>query len=86
MLNTSGWIKKSKKMEERKFYFAASSDMNLEEWTLYLEFAKAKAQYDQFVNNFGKIPFPIGQSMNMDPAFKDFFTGQRRVVNNQEKQ
>lgn len=34
----------------------------MEEWTIYLEFAKAKAIYDEFVNNFGKISFPLGIS------------------------
>lgn len=51
-------------MPLRKFYFAAQSEDQLEEWSIYLEFAKAKAIYDEFVANFGKISFPIG--MNQD--------------------
>lgn len=40
-------------------------------WTIYLEFAKTKAVYDDFTNNFGKISFPIGnQSDNYDNSFK----------------
>jgi len=40
-------------------------------WTIYLEFAKAKAIYDDFTNNFGKISFPIGnQSDYFDSEFK----------------
>jgi adenylate cyclase 10 len=47
-------------MEERKFYFAAKNEDLLEEWIIYLEFTRAKAIYDDFVNNFGKIQFPLG--------------------------
>jgi adenylate cyclase 10 len=43
-----------------EFYFAASNDLDVEQWTIFLEFAKAKAIYDDFVENFGKIQFPIG--------------------------
>ena len=49
-------------MDERKFYFAAKEENELEEWTIYLEFARAKAIYDEFVRNFGKIQFPIGMN------------------------
>ena len=42
-------------MEERKFYFSATDDDTMEEWTIYLEFTRAKAIYDEFVKNFGKI-------------------------------
>jgi hypothetical protein len=35
-------------MGERKFYFAAKTEDDLEEWFIYLEFAKAKAIYDTF--------------------------------------
>lgn len=31
----------------------------LEEWATYIEFARAKAIYDDFVNTFGKISFPL---------------------------
>jgi len=47
-------------MGERKFYFAASDEESLEQWTIFIEFARAKAIYDEFVNSFGKIQFPIG--------------------------
>jgi adenylate cyclase 10 len=42
-------------LEERRFYFSATTEDILEEWIIYLEFARAKAIYDEFVNNFGKI-------------------------------
>jgi adenylate cyclase 10 len=45
----------------------------MEEWTIYFGFTRAKAIYDEFVQNFGKIQFPIGthldhydQSVKMD--------------------
>ncbi len=57
---SSSWFKKNLEMVERKFYFAAYDEDLLEEWTIYLEFARAKAIYDEFVNNFGKIQFPLG--------------------------
>ena len=59
-INCTGWIKKMKEMNERKFYFAADSDENLESWTIYIEFSKAKAVYDEFVSHFGRIQFPLG--------------------------
>jgi adenylate cyclase 10 len=31
----------------------------LNEWVTYLEFAKAYAVYMDFVNNFGRISFPL---------------------------
>ena len=36
---------KDKKLQsdERKFYFSAETEQQLEEWTIYLEFMKAKA-------------------------------------------
>ena len=46
----------------RTFFFAAASEDQLEEWSIYLEFTKAKAIYDEFANNFGKISFPLGQN------------------------
>ena len=47
-------------MASRKFFFAAKNDAFLEEWTIYLEFSKAEAIYDEFVMNFGRISFPLG--------------------------
>jgi adenylate cyclase 10 len=35
--------------DERKFYFSAETEKQLEEWTIYLEFMKSKALYDEFV-------------------------------------
>lgn len=46
-------------VEERKFYFSAEKEDQLEQWIIYLEFLKAKAIYDQFVEQFGRIPFPL---------------------------
>ena len=37
-----------------------------------MEFARAKAIYEEFVNNFGKIQFPIGSPIDsFDMAFKN---------------
>jgi len=59
-IKISQWIKKTKTiLEERKFYFGASSDEELEQWIIYLEFLKARAVYEEFVEQFGKIPFPL---------------------------
>lgn len=60
-------------MPRREFYFAAINDTSMEEWTIYLEFIRAKAIYDEFVNNFGKIQFPITSYIdhyNMKLAFE----------------
>ena len=37
----------------------------LEEWATYIEFARAKAIYDDFVNTFGKISFPLQSEQRM---------------------
>lgn len=37
----------------------------LEEWATYIEFARAKAIYDDFVNTFGKISFPLQSDQRM---------------------
>ena len=47
-------------MEERKFFFSGANADITEEWTIYLEFARSMAIYDQFVLNFGRINFPLG--------------------------
>lgn len=60
-------------MEERKFFFAATDELVLEQWTIFIEFTRAKAIYDEFVNNFGKIQFPIGSyqdHMDVSLAFE----------------
>lgn len=51
-------------MNERKFYFAALDDESLESWTIYFEFARAKAIYDEFVNCYGKIQFPLNSQLD----------------------
>jgi hypothetical protein len=49
-ISVSNWLKKSKFMGERKFQFAALSDGDQEKWIIYLEFARSKSVYDEFVN------------------------------------
>jgi adenylate cyclase 10 len=51
----SSWIKKDKEKGERNFFFAGENEDIMEEWTIYLGFTRAKAIYDEFVQNFGKI-------------------------------
>lgn len=70
-ITVSMWYKKLKEKQRRKFIFKAKNDKDLEEWTIYLDFAKAKAIYDDFVNQFGKIPFPISNTPDQDPVFKE---------------
>ncbi|CAD8109893.1 unnamed protein product [Paramecium primaurelia] len=65
-IRTGNWFKKQKLMQRRDFYFSANSDESMEEWTIYIEFMRVKATYDEFVNNFGKIQFPIAN-------FKEFY-------------
>jgi hypothetical protein len=45
-ISTSFWIKKQIEMDERKFYFAGPNEEVMEEWTIYMEFARSMAQYD----------------------------------------
>lgn len=59
-ISSSAWVKKHTPMTQRHFFFATSNEDLLEEWSIFLEFAKAKAIYDEFVFNFGRIQFPIG--------------------------
>lgn len=42
-------------MPRRDFYFSAINEEAMEEWTIYIEFMRVKATYDEFVNNFGRI-------------------------------
>ncbi|CAD8204339.1 unnamed protein product [Paramecium octaurelia] len=65
-IRTGNWFKRQKLMPRRDFYFSASSEELMEEWTIYIEFMRVKATYDEFVNNFGKIQFPIAN-------FKEFY-------------
>ena len=46
----------------REFYFAARNNDELEQWTTSMEFMRAKAIYDDFVNTFGKITFPLNSA------------------------
>ncbi len=48
-ITISNWIKKDKEKETRVFYFASRFEDELEEWAIYLEFAKANAIYLDFV-------------------------------------
>ena len=59
VIYVGSWQKKDKDMGIREFYFSAYSDDELEQWTTYMEFIRAKAIYDSFVNTFGKISFPL---------------------------
>ena len=36
----------------------------MEKWAIFLEFAKAKAIYNEFVAEFGKISFPINLTVD----------------------
>lgn len=66
-------------MSERKFFFAALDEEALETWTIYLEFAKAKAVYDEFVINFGKVQFPITTQLEeYDPIIRFDVTLKRK--------
>ncbi|CAD8086258.1 unnamed protein product [Paramecium primaurelia] len=59
-VGVSDWIKKGKvKGDKRVFLFAFESEDSLEEWTIFLEFVKAKSIYNDFVENFGRIQLPI---------------------------
>lgn len=80
-INLSGWYKKNEEMPERKFYFAVQDELSLQQWTIFLEFARAKAIYDEFVNNFGKIQFPLGSQIeSFDMAFKNDVYMKRRIL------
>lgn len=59
VIYVGSWQKKDKEMGIREFYFSAYSYDELEQWTTYMEFIRAKAIYDSFVNTFGKISFPL---------------------------
>lgn len=80
-LNCTSWIKKNAEKGERKFFFAVALVEELEQWTIYLEFAKAKAVYDDFVGHYGKISFPIGSQLDyFDPGFRYDIAMQKRMV------
>jgi len=61
-ISSTLWYKKNKEMGDRRFLLNSKNVEDLEKWTIYLEFAKAKAVYDDFTNNFGKINFPLGNN------------------------
>ena len=46
-------------MGVREFYFSADNNDELEQWKTFIEFLRAKSIYDDFVNTFGKISFPL---------------------------
>lgn len=75
VIYTGSWQKKNKEMGIREFYFAAEDFKELEQWTTYIEFIRAKAIYDGFVSSFGKISFPLhmGQDKieNVDNTHKE---------------
>ncbi|CAD8156300.1 unnamed protein product [Paramecium octaurelia] len=65
------WYKKLKEMGDRKFLFDAKDNEDLQLWTIYLEFAKALAIYEDFTNNYGKICFPLSNQYEYyDSQFK----------------
>ncbi|CAD8124494.1 unnamed protein product [Paramecium sonneborni] len=79
-IRTGNWFKRQKLMPRRDFYFSATSEEQMEEWTIYIEFMRVKATYDEFVNNFGKIQFPIAN-------FKEFYDMSLGTeMNNYQKQ
>ncbi|CAD8172324.1 unnamed protein product [Paramecium pentaurelia] len=70
-ISSTLWYKKNKEMGERRFLLNSKNVEDLEMWIIYLEFAKAKAIYDDFTNNYGKISFPLGNNNDYyDPEFK----------------
>ena len=69
VIYVGSWLKKDKEMGIREFYFSAVDNDELEQWTTYIEFTKAKAIYESFVNTFGKISFPLG---NANEHFENF--------------
>ncbi|CAD8074136.1 unnamed protein product [Paramecium sonneborni] len=65
------WYKKLREMGDRKFLFDAKDNEDLQLWTIYLEFAKALAIYEDFTNNYGKICFPLSNQYEYyDSQFK----------------
>ena len=69
IIYTGSWLKKRKEMGIRNFYFSALTTDELEEWKTYIEFVRAKAIYDDFVNTFGKISFPLSANAQEDLEF-----------------
>jgi adenylate cyclase 10 len=63
-ITVTNWLKRSTEQAIRTFTFLCDSEDDLEEWTIFLEFAKAKAIYNDFVENFGKISFPINLTVD----------------------
>eukprot|EP00347_Sterkiella_histriomuscorum_P004823 403358953 len=45
----------------RTISFIAGSRREGEEWVAYIEYLRTKANFDHFVNKFGKVKFPISQ-------------------------
>ena len=69
IIYTGSWWKKHKEMGIRNFYFSTRTTDELEEWKTYIEFVRAKAIYDDFVNTFGKISFPLSSNAQEDLEF-----------------
>jgi len=69
IIYTGSWWKKNKEMGIRNFYFSTLTTDELEEWKTYIEFVRAKAIYDDFVNTFGKISFPLSANGQEDLEF-----------------
>ncbi|CAD8085181.1 unnamed protein product [Paramecium sonneborni] len=62
-ITTSQWSRGNQVFENyRKVQFALETEDDMNEWVTYLEFAKAYAIYMDFVNNFGKISFPLSSN------------------------
>lgn len=57
-------------------YLSSAKFDTIEEWAIYIEFARAKAIYDDFVIKFGKITFPLQKENKI--IKKDKFTKQQR--------
>lgn len=58
-------------MGDSRFLYETKDNEDLQLWTIYLEFAKAKAIYDDFTNNYGKVCFPLSnQNEYYDTQFK----------------
>jgi len=59
LLKSGSFQKDNKDTGLVQLYFSHEEFDVLEEWAIYIEFARAKAIYDDFVNTFGKIAFPL---------------------------
>lgn len=60
-------------------YLSSAKFDTIEEWAIYIEFARAKAIYDDFVIKFGKITFPL-QKQNKIIKKEKFTKKQRKAT------